>query len=381
MTAGPEVLLVVGARPNFMKAAPILAEIVRRGRLAASLLHTGQHYDERMSRLFFEELGLPEPDVDLGVGSGTHAEQTAEVMVRFEAHLTARERPPAAVIVVGDVNSTVACALVAAKAEIPLVHVEAGLRSFDRSMPEEINRIVTDALADVLYVTEESGVRNLEREGRAGEAVRLVGNTMIDTLVRHSERARAVGERERRRLGLAAGGYALLTLHRPSNVDRRETLAGILDALEKLARDTPIVWPIHPRTRARLEAFDLMESLGRTKGLLTLEPLGYLEFLGLAQGARLLLTDSGGIQEEAVVLKVPCVTLRENTERPVTLDVGGNALAGADPERIVEEARRMSRIDPSEIGTPPLWDGRAAERIVDDLEERLLDRVGQGGRG
>ena len=367
----PSLILIVGARPNFMKAGPVLRAVERRGAMTPVLVHTGQHYDERMSELFFKDLGLPRPDVNLEVGSGSHASQTAEVMVRFEEFLEGRAETPAGVLVVGDVNSTVACSLVAAKRGVPLIHVEAGLRSFDRGMPEELNRIVTDQLADVCYVTESAGVDNLRREGKDPSTCPLIGNTMIDTLLTHRERAEASGVARRIEFGVERGEYAVVTLHRPSNVDDASNLAGILGALEELARDLPMIWPLHPRTAARAREFGLDDQLRGMSNVKLVEPQGYLDFLGLTAGAGLLLTDSGGIQEEAVVLKVPCVTLRENTERPVTIEVGGNVLAGADPARIIAAAHDMRGRDRSTIGTPENWDGHAAERIAEDLERRL----------
>lgn len=371
MTELPSLVLIVGARPNFMKAGPVLKAVRERGALQPVLVHTGQHYDERMSETFFKDLGLPRPDVNLEVGSGSHARQTADVMVRFEEFLEGRSVPPAGVLVVGDVNSTVACSLVAAKRGVPLVHVEAGLRSFDRGMPEELNRIVTDQLADVCYVTEPSGVANLTREGKDPSTCPLVGNTMIDTLLAHRERAEANGDARRTEYGVERGSYVVVTLHRPSNVDDAGTLGGILDALETIGSELPLIWPLHPRTEARAREFGLEPRLRALPNLKLIPPQGYLDFLGLTAGARLLLTDSGGIQEEAVVLKVPCVTMRENTERPVTIEVGGNVLAGSDPARVIEATERMLEQDPAAIGTPEGWDGRAAERIAADLEERL----------
>ncbi|MBI4880105.1 MAG: UDP-N-acetylglucosamine 2-epimerase (non-hydrolyzing) [Planctomycetes bacterium] len=364
-----------------MKAGPVLGQLRARAAVDTLLLHTGQHYDEQMSALFFRDLGLPQPEVNLGVGSGSHARQTAEVMVRFESYLEGGARRPACVVVVGDVNSTLACALVAAKAEIPLAHVEAGLRSFDRSMPEELNRICTDQLAAACYVTEEAGMENLRREGQAAERRLLVGNTMIDTLLQQRARAAACGAERRRELGVAGRSYAVCTLHRPSNVDAPATLAGVLDALARVAERLPLLLPLHPRTRARIESFGLASRLHAASGLRISGPLGYLDFLGLLSTAALVLTDSGGIQEEATVLKVPCVTLRENTERPVTLQMGGNVLAGADPGRIVAAAERMLALESGAIGTPPLWDGRAAERIAADLERRVAARAPDGRGG
>ncbi len=378
-----KLLNVVGARPNFMKVAPLIEAIDRHNaaagesgrsrRLAQVLLHTGQHYDERMSGLFFEELGLPRPDIDLGVGSGSHARQTAEVLSRVEPVLL--ELAPDLVVVVGDVNSTLACALAAAKLSIPVAHIEAGLRSFDRTMPEELNRVLTDALSELLFTSCEEADRNLAREGVAAERVHLVGNVMIDTLLRHRERASSstVG----RRLGLdewgeggAAPRYGLLTLHRPSNVDGPERLRAILAAAVRVGAELPLVFPMHPRSRRRVEEFGLADLLatcpcnGSWRGVKVTEPLGYLDFLALMDHAALVLTDSGGIQEETTILGVPCLTLRENTERPVTITEGTNMLVGTDPERIVEESFRALGRPRGPQRTPPLWDGRAAERIV-----------------
>ncbi len=352
---------VVGARPNFMKIAPLMAAFRARPEVRPVLVHTGQHYDERMSRLFFEDLGIPRPDLNLEVGSGSHAAQTAEIIRRFEPVVT--ERRPDVVLVVGDVNSTIACALVAVKLGVRVAHVEAGLRSFDRTMPEEINRVLTDAISDYLFVTEPSGLENLRREGIADAKVHFVGNVMIDTLLANLEKARA--SRVLEDLGLAPRGYAVLTLHRPANVDDRETLGRLLGALEAIARDLPIVFPVHPRTRKNLAEFGLSDL--EAKGLRLTEPLGYLDFLRLTAEARLVLTDSGGIQEETAILKVPCLTLRENTERPVTIDVGCNQLVGSDPARILAAFRRVMAQETFTCGTPEKWDGHAAERIADIL--------------
>jgi len=362
--------MVVGARPNFMKAAPIYKELRLRPSVEVELLHTGQHYDRGMSDIFFDELGLPRPDLCLGVGSGSHAEQTAAVMVGLERAFV--ERRPDLVVVVGDVNSTMAGALAAAKLCIPIAHVEAGLRSFDRTMPEEVNRVVTDSLSSLLFTTEESANANLRREGHPEERVHFVGNVMIDTLVEH--RARAVALEAWRRFGLAAGGYALVTLHRPSNVDDRETLAGIAGALRELARELPVVFPAHPRTAKRLEEFALAGALGGPAGVRTIEPLGYLEFLSLMTSARMVLTDSGGMQDETTALGVPCITLRTNTERPVTVQMGTSELVGSEPSRILAAARRALSGDWKRGRTPPLWDGRSAPRIAAVL-------AGWAGRG
>ena len=356
------ILHVVGARPNFMKIAPVLEACARRPRLASTLVHTGQHYDEKMSKLFFEELGIPRPDVDLEVGSGSQAAQTALILQRIEPLLL--DRRPDLVLVVGDVNSTVACGLAAVKLGIPVAHVEAGLRSFDRTMPEEINRIVTDAISELLFVTEQSGVDNLAREGVPEAKVHLVGNVMIDTLVKH--RASAAKSDVLSRLALPARGFAVLTLHRPANVDDPETFARLLEPIVELSREVPVVFPVHPRTRAALDALS-----GRWAGRMdvrAIEPLGYLDFLKLMSDARLVLTDSGGIQEETTILGVPCVTLRDNTERPITLTHGTNVLAGTRPEGIRAAIARASAARAAPASPPPLWDGRAAERIADILE-------------
>jgi len=359
------ILSIVGARPNFMKIAPLMAAFRARPEVRPLLVHTGQHYDERMSRLFFEDLGIPRPDLNLEVGSGSHAAQTAEIIRRFEPVVV--EQRPDVVLVVGDVNSTIACALVAVKLGVRVAHVEAGLRSFDRSMPEEINRLLTDAISDDLFVTERSGLENLRREGVADEKVHFVGNVMIDTLLGNLEKARA--SRALEPLALRPREYAVLTLHRPSNVDDPAVLRRLLGALEAIAREVPIVFPVHPRTRKNLATFGLDDL--EAKGMRLVEPLGYLDFLRLTAEARLVLTDSGGIQEEATILKVPCLTLRENTERPVTVEVGCNQLVGSDPERIAAAFRRVMGTEPFTCGTPEKWDGHAAERIADILVARL----------
>jgi UDP-N-acetylglucosamine 2-epimerase (non-hydrolysing) len=358
-----KIVNVVGARPNLMKIGPIMDAWAKRPGVEARLVHTGQHYDANMSELFFRELGIPEPDLNLGVGSASHAVQTAEIMKAFEP-VVLSERPDA-VLVVGDVNSTIACGLVAVKLGVRLVHVEAGLRSFDRTMPEEINRVLTDAISDVLFCTEQSGVVNLRHEGIPAERVHLVGNVIIDTLVRH--RARADASPVLSQLGLARGGYAVLTLHRPANVDDPAVLGALLEALESIARELPIVFPAHPRTRAKLEAFGYGPRLAALPALRLLDPLGYLDFLKLMAEAHVVLTDSGGIQEETTILGVPCLTLRDNTERPVTVECGTNRLVGRDPARILAAWREIRAAGSSPARIPPLWDGRAAERIADAL--------------
>jgi UDP-N-acetylglucosamine 2-epimerase (non-hydrolysing) len=365
-----KIVNVVGARPNLMKMAPLMKAFAARPEIEALLVHTGQHYDANMSELFFRQLGLPEPDLNLGVGSASHAVQTAEIMKRFEPVVL--EQRPDAVLVVGDVNSTIACGLVAVKLGVRLVHVEAGLRSFDRSMPEEINRILTDAISDVLFCTEASGVANLRREGVAEEKIHLVGNVMIDSL--HEHRARAEASGILRELGLEPGGYAVLTLHRPSNVDDPATLAGILDALEVVAHELPLVFPAHPRTRDKLRAFGFDARLAKLPGLRLIDPAGYLDFLKLMTCAKLVLTDSGGIQEETTFLGLPCLTLRPNTERPITITEGTNELA--DLDTVEAGSQRILRGDWKPGKAPDLWDGRTAERIVQVLAEYCSsDRV------
>lgn len=356
-------VVVAGARPNFMKIAPLMRELAARGRFETCLVHTGQHYDQAMSDSFFRDLGIPEPDLNLGVGSGTHGEMTAQVIVAMEKVLA--ERKPDALIVVGDVNSTVAATLAAAKLCIPVAHVEAGLRSFDRGMPEEINRLMTDVVSDWLFTTEPSGDENLRREGVADEKIHFVGNVMIDTLQANLARARELDTLER--LGLEPGGYVALTLHRPSNVDEGEKLAALFEVIEEIHRELPVVFPVHPRTQAAIERL----LGGREPALRTTAPLGYLEFLRLMADARFVLTDSGGVQEETTVLGVPCLTMRENTERPVTITCGTNILVGSDPAAIRAEARKILDGEAKTGRIPEGWDGHAAARIVDVLERDL----------
>lgn len=343
-----------------MKIAPLMRAYRAYPAIQPVLVHTGQHYDANMSDLFFRQLGIPEPDINLGVGSGSHAVQTAEIMRRFE--LVVAEQQPDWVVVVGDVNSTIACGLVATKLGAGLAHVEAGLRSFDRTMPEEINRLLTDAISDLLFVSEPSGMENLRREGVAQERIHFVGNVMIDTL--RANLARAEESRILDELGLEPGGYNVLTLHRPSNVDGSASFGRIADALDVIQGDLPTVFPMHPRTLANLDRLGLGERLRAMAGLRIVEPLGYLDFLRLMGKAAVVLTDSGGIQEETTILGVWCLTLRENTERPVTLTCGTNTLVGSDPERIVSEYRRCRSGPPSAQSVPEKWDGKAAERIA-----------------
>jgi len=411
-----KILTIVGARPNFMKVAPIIAAInAHNSRIAAGatrknespvetiqhvLVHTGQHYDELMSGSFFNDLNLPKPDIHLGVGSGSHAAQTAEIMKKFEGVVLAEK--PDVVVVVGDVNSTMGCALVTSKISFdttcsrPMIaHVEAGLRSFDRSMPEEINRIVTDHVSDLLFVTEESGIRNLHKEGVSLECVHLVGNTMIDSLLTFKDKAEesAICDKLGLRTRSAKNSkpirpYALLTLHRPSNVDNRDGFLSILAGLEELAKDFPIIFPVHPRTRQRIKDFGLNLPVGPNAaksrgdaetpgsagaGIMLTDPLGYLDFLCLMKHAAIVVTDSGGIQEETTCLGIPCVTVRENTERPVTVECGTNIVAGTKKEMVQAAIRRQLRRK-SGAAMPKNWDGRAAARIVDILLQSCASR-------
>jgi UDP-N-acetylglucosamine 2-epimerase (non-hydrolysing) len=372
------VMSVVGARPNFMKIAPLCAELRKIDPVEHLLVHSGQHYSEQMSGSFFRDLEMPEPNVNLEVGSGSHASQTAEVMKRFEPVVL--EWRPDLIVVVGDVNSTLAASLVAAKLGIRLAHIEAGLRSFDMSMPEEINRKLTDAVSDFLFVTEESGVRNLEKEGVPRDRIFLVGNAMIDTLLRF--RRAAAQSRILQDLGLRKESnrvqlYGVLTLHRPANVDDPVVLRQLLESLAELSKSLPILFPIHPRSRERVQSFGLGSYLRQDSitppdsGIIPIPPLGYLDFLCLLDHARLVLTDSGGIQEETTVLGVPCLTLRENTERPVTVESGTNQIVGRDPAKILSAAREILQADRREAHRPLLWDGHTAERIVQILLQEL----------
>ncbi|MGH9869407.1 MAG: non-hydrolyzing UDP-N-acetylglucosamine 2-epimerase [Candidatus Polarisedimenticolia bacterium] len=371
-----KIVLVAGARPNFVKIAPLLHEMKKSARLRPVLVHTGQHYDDAMSGRFFRDLDIQPPDVNLEVGSGSHAEQTAEVMTRLEPLLSSLE--PRLLLVVGDVNSTVAGALTAAKLGISVAHVEAGLRSFDRSMPEEINRVLTDSISDLLFVTEESGLENLVREGIHPERIHFVGNLMIDAL--QTSRARWQASDIFQRLGLEeTTPFAFLTLHRPSNVDDGPTRERLLAAVLELSEILPVLFPVHPRLRDRLsrEPVSWLDAQGidmlPSSGLFGLPPLGYLDCIALMSRARFVMTDSGGIQEETTVLRVPCLTLRENTERPVTVTSGTNIIVGTDPARIVEEALWTLLSRPQAPPAPRLWDGRAAHRIMEVLER--LDSV------
>jgi UDP-N-acetylglucosamine 2-epimerase (non-hydrolysing) len=360
-----KVINVVGARPNFMKVAPIVAEMKRREReFTPRVVHTGQHYDSMMSDAFFRDLELPEPDVYLEVGSASHAAQTAAVMERFEPVVL--QEQPDWVLVVGDVNSTLACALVCVKLGVKVAHVEAGLRSRERTMPEDFNRLLTDLIADLLFTPSRDADQNLRAEGIPQQRIRWVGNIMIDSLFKHLARAGESTIREE--LGVGASPYAVLTLHRPSNVDEPTTFERILAALEEIALRIPVIFPVHPRTRKTIAEFGFAGRIERSKGLRLIEPLGYLDFLRLYSGAHLVLTDSGGIQEETTVLGIPCLTLRETTERPITVEMGTNTIVGSNPARITTAAfAALNGSKSSNHRVPPLWDGHTAERILNAL--------------
>jgi UDP-N-acetylglucosamine 2-epimerase (non-hydrolysing) len=366
MSARRKILHVVGARPNFMKIAPVMKAVARADFADQELVHTGQHYDVSMSDVFFSDLGMPMPGIHLGVGSGSHAEQTAKVMIGFER--VCLELRPDVVVVAGDVNSTLACAIDCAKLAIPCAHVEAGLRSFDMTMPEEVNRVVTDRLCEILFTPSADADENLLREGTAPSRIFRVGNVMIDTLLAHLPKARATGALTK--LGVEPGSYAVVTLHRPSNVDDRAVLSGLIDVLEEIQAQVPVVFPAHPRTRRRLEEFGFSARVAALLGLRLCDPLGYLEFLALTSHAAMVLTDSGGLQEETTALGIPCLTLRQNTERPVTITEGTNTLVGTDPSRIVAAARTaMDQRGRAPRPPPALWDGRASERIAEVMRD------------
>ncbi len=373
-----KIINIVGARPNFMKIAPLMESYRDYPHIRPLLVHTGQHYDEKMSDLFFRQLGIPEPDLNLDAGSGSHAAQTASIMTAIEPVLL--DERPDALLVVGDVNSTIACGLVAVKLGIPLIHVEAGLRSFDRSMPEEVNRVLTDSISELFFCTEQSGVDNLLAEGIAPGRIHLVGNVMIDTLLRNREKAEASNILAEH--GLEAENYAVMTLHRPSNVDDPAAMGRILDAVQTIQQDMPLVFPVHPRTEGRLRHFGLSGQLDSMKNVLRIPPSGYLDFLKLTANAAVVLTDSGGIQEESTILGVPCITLRENTERPVTVEVGANRLAGNDTGRILEAYRRSRLAERGGWAPPPFWDGKAAERtvaVIDQWWDEICGRQRESG--
>jgi len=376
------ILCVAGARPNFMKVGPVMAALAGAG-VPVTLVHTGQHYDGAMQDPFFAQLGIPEPDFRLEVGSGSHAVQTGEVMRRFEPVLHQVE--PEGVVVVGDVNSTLACALVAAKAGVPVMHVEAGLRSFDRRMPEEVNRILTDQLAELLFTTEPEAGENLAREGVPHERVHFVGNVMIDTLLHQRDQAAAPADTLRRYLGedaaeAVSGPYAVLTAHRPANVDHPPTMRRLVGALAGISRRLPVIFPVHPRARKALAEPQVARILDEAPSLHCLPPLGYREMLGLVAGARMVLTDSGGLQEETTALGVPCLTLRDSTERPVTLRQGTNTLVGTEPARILSASEDILTTGGKAGRIPELWDGHAAERVAAIIQTWRQDRTDQPER-
>lgn len=361
-----KIICVCGARPNFMKIAPLMRAFKENGNFQTLLVHTGQHYDEKMSKLFFEELEIPKPDINLEVGSGSHAVQTADVMKRFEPVVI--DFKPDYVLVVGDVNSTIACGLVAVKLGVKLIHVEAGLRSFDRTMPEEINRLLTDSISDLLFVTEQSGIDNLENEGVPAEKIHFVGNVMIDTLLANREKAEKSDILKK--LNLEKKKYAVITLHRPSNVDDMNNLSKIISAFEVIQKDLKLVFPIHPRTKKNIEGSVLQKRVAAMGNLILLEPIGYLDFLKLTANAALVLTDSGGIQEETTILQVPCMTLRENTERPITITEGTNRLVHIDTNDILKHYKEVKAGHfKGKDMTPKFWDGKAANRIALILSE------------
>jgi len=371
------IIAVVGARPNFIKIAPLIEAFKNYPEIKTTLIHTGQHYDYRMSTLFFQELEIPEPDIYLGVGAGTHGEQTAKIMLNLEPILI--EKKPDLLIVVGDVNSTLAASLTAAKLNIEIAHIEAGLRSFDRTMPEEINRILTDHLSTLLFTTCEEANENLRHEGIEEEKIHFVGNVMIDTLIKYKDEI--AFEETVKRIGFPSllnqgevKSYALLTLHRPKNVDRREALTAILEALAEIATEIPILFPAHPRTLERIKEFQLnhllVEGEGVENGVILLPPLGYLDFVNLMKRASFVLTDSGGIQEETTFLNIPCLTLRENTERRITINLGTNTLVGQDKEKIIAEVERILKEGGKGGEVPPLWDGKASLRIAKIIAEK-----------
>jgi len=361
------ILNIVGARPNFMKIAPIHTQMQQTDSIEPILIHTGQHYDERMSTFFFDDLGMPKPDAFLGVGSGSHAEQTARVMVEFEK--VCQKYNPDLVLVVGDVNSTMACSITAKKLWIPVAHVEAGLRSFDREMPEEINRLATDAISDILFVSERNGEINLKNEGGDPDKMHYVGNVMIDSLIHFMEKAEQSTVLKDQ--NLQENGFVLVTLHRPSNVDNAEQFAKILDAFDTISKEIPIVFPIHPRAQKNLETFGLAEKAAAMNNLLLLPPLGYLDFIQLEKKCRFVITDSGGLQEETTYLGKPCLTVRENTERPITVQIGTNEIVGSDMEKLTRYARKILAGDWKKGDIPKYWDGKTAERIVKILDGRV----------
>lgn len=363
-----KIVNIVGARPNFMKVAPLHRAFQKRSEIESKIVHTGQHYDAKMSDVFFNQLELPQPHYFLGIGGGTHAQQTAKIMLEFEKVM--EKEQPDLVLVVGDVTSTIACALVASKMHVPIAHVEAGLRSGDRRMPEEINRILTDSISDLLFVTEQAGIDNLKREGVPNEKVFMVGNCMIDSLVHYRQKAQQL--RVLADFGVTHGEYVLITMHRPANVDTAEGLSSILQIVADTVKYKKVIFPIHPRTRSNIEKFGLNDQLASIEGILLTEPQGYLEFLHLMENSALVVTDSGGIQEETTYLQVPCLTFRDSTERPVTVELGTNQLlADLNPQTVHEKVVEILEGRTKQGIIPPLWDGKAAERIADILVQKF----------
>jgi len=360
------IILVVGARPNFMKIAPLYRELESRN-ISRLLLHTGQHYDDNMSKVFFDDLGLPEPDIYLGIGSGTHATQTAKVMIEFEK--ICNEFNPSIVVVVGDVNSTVACSIVCAKLLIKCAHVESGLRSNDREMPEEINRIITDSISDILLTPSSDGNVNLEKEGISKDRIYLVGNIMIDSLLHNVKKSKSSKILEK--LDLKKGQYSVLTLHRPSNVDDIDVLSEIIKSLKEITRSMVVVFPSHPRTTKQLKKFKMFETLSKMQNLHLIEPCGYIDFMSLVSNSNFVMTDSGGLQEETTALGIPCLTIRENTERPITIDEGTNTLVGSDSKKIISSVNEIMNNGGKKGKIPELWDGNTAQRIANILEQFL----------
>jgi len=360
-------LSVVGTRPNFMKIAALISEIKKRKEINHILVHTGQHYDESMSKFFFDQLNIPKPDINLGIGSASDVTQTAEIMLELEKVLLKQKLD--LVIVVGDVNSTFAAAITARKCGINIAHVEAGLRSFDLTMPEETNRILTDHVSDLLFTTEESANKNLLKEGIDNSRIFFVGNVMIDTLLKHKKKAEQ--SKILSKLGLRKSNYALLTLHRPSNVDDKKSLRSVISIIEKIQKKIKIVFPVHPRTLKNIKKFQLYEQIKKQKNVLLIEPLGYLDFLNLMSNSKFVITDSGGIQEETTVLGVPCITLRDNTERPVTVVQGTNLLVSTDKNKIINISSEIMKGSDVKGNIPKLWDGKAAKRIVDVIIKHL----------
>ncbi len=352
------IIIVVGARPNFMKMAPIY-DYLKSKNLPLILVHTGQHYDENMSKIFFDDLGMPKPDIYLGVGSGSHAKQTAQIMIDFEE--ICEENKPSMVIVAGDVNSTIACALVSSKLNIPVAHIEAGLRSFDMKMPEEINRVLTDRISNLLFTPSTDANQNLINEGTNESSIKLVGNVMIDSLLNNIEKAEKSNIHNK--LNIIRGKYAIVTLHRPSNVDHKDTLSGIITSFEKIGSEIPLIFPIHPRTSQMMTKFGFDERISQIPYLQMIKPQGYLDFLALTKYSKVVLTDSGGLQEETTALGIPCITIRENTERPITVTEGTNTIVGSQTENIMREWTIVSQNEGKKGTIPKLWDGKTAERI------------------